>query len=153
MNSLRLGGDSDVRTPIDENPDLGRPRSGDGVSHYLVQCRIGQILFANLNTVDARPPGVLDEVSETAPELPAFGDGIEQQGAPASNGPVTTIPDAAGLREMAEATADGSALNRPSPTNYSLVNLPCLLKVAISVWKRFLGRIRWSLRTKPDNTS
>ena len=143
---MRLCGHSDIRTPVDENPDLGRPRSGDGVSHYLVQCRIGQVLFANLNTVDACPRGVLDEVGETAPELPAFGDGIEQQGAPACNGPVTTIPDAANLSGMANATAAGIALNRPSATNYSLVNLTGLLNVAISVWKWFLGR-------KPENAS
>ena len=140
MNSVRSSGDSDVRTPIDENPDLGRPRSGNGFSHYLVQCRIEQILFANLNTVDACPRGVLDEAGETAPELPAFGDGIEQHGAPACKGPVTTIPDAADLSGMAKATAAGIALNRPGATNYSLVNLTGLLNVAISVWKRFPGR-------------
>ena len=123
MNSVRSSGDSDVRTPIDENPDSGRPRSGNGFSHYLVQCRIEQILFANLNTVDACPRGVLDEASETAPELPAFGDGIEQQEAPACNGPVTTIPDAADLSGMAKATAAGIALNRPGATNYSLDRL------------------------------
>ena len=126
MNSVRLGGDSDIWTSIDEDTDLGRPRSGNGFAHQLVQFRIRQILLANLNPVDTGSRGVLDKVSKTAPELPAIGDGIEKQGTPVRNDPVIRIPAAADLRGIGWSDSRWHRFYRYRVTDYSLINLPGL---------------------------